>query len=215
MFFIYVNSLFKKFEQEYKEILYYTIKACKKLERLALAKEICQGGNTNNIVFLMMTKNMPSNLTKPLLQIQVCDNDKYIYYKEQIPGVRKDLFRFVTEKCRPIFLSVSSLFAQISVIQILVLLSVVFIARYIRNIASAESSEVLNVVSVVCVTMIPNIMRFFFAKSHEGKVRKNKVRQHVIEFWKQQKLVSNSLWNILSNFNDILVAFYIPIHRAQ
>jgi hypothetical protein len=180
------------FEEEYKELLNNTIKASIKLRKSHMAMVYLNDRTESNPMTIIALANIvPIEDTTPLLSIQSSDGREYVKYRKQIPGIRKKLFCYVVDRYHPVHIAFFHIIVQIVVVQILVLASIVFISKYIKNVRSRDASEVLNVMSVIIVTMIPNLIRIFFLHVHDKKVRKRKVRQIVIDFWKKENQSEN------------------------
>ena len=196
MFILFVHTVVKEFENEYQALLELTIKASEKLVKVKIAKELLDDKTKNNsgccaTECLALTNTIPLGLSYESLSIQYgFQNGEYVLYKEQVPGVRKDLFEYVIDKFRPVHIAFFHIIIQILCVQVLVLVSIIFISRYIKNFTSDESNEVLNVMSVVVVTMFPNLIRLLFVRMHNKTVRKRKVRQTVMDFWEKKKKFS-------------------------
>ncbi|CAG2223705.1 unnamed protein product [Mytilus edulis] len=182
-----------KFENEYQALLELTIKASEKLVKVKIVKELLEDKTKNNsgcraTECVALTNTIPLGMSYESLSIQYgFQNGEYVLYKEQVPGVRKDLFEYIIDKFRPVHIAFSHIIIQILCVQVLVLVSIIFISRYIKNFTSDESNEVLNVMSVVVVTMFPNLIRLLFVRMHNKYVRKRKVRQTVMDFWEKKK----------------------------
>jgi hypothetical protein len=182
----------KHFEEEYKELLNNTIKASIKLQKSHMAMVYLNDRTESSPMTIIALANIvPTEDATSLLSNQNPDGREYVKYRKQIPGIRKKLFCYVVDRYYPVHIAFFHIIVQIVVVQILVLVSIVFISKYIKNVRSRDASEVLNVMSVVIVTMIPNLFRIFFLHVHDKKVRKRKVRQIVIDFWKKENQSEN------------------------
>ena len=146
---------------------------------------------SNAMTIIALANIVPVEDTTPLQSIQNPDGREYVKYRKQIPGIRKKLFCYVVDRYHPVHIAFFHIIVQIVVVQILVLASIVFISKYIKNVRSRDASQVLNVMSVIIVTMIPNLIRIFFLHVHDKKVRKRKIRQIVIDFWKKENQSEN------------------------
>ncbi|CAG2223704.1 unnamed protein product [Mytilus edulis] len=186
MFILYVHSVLKDFKQEYQDLLHHTIQASVKVEKAAIAKELLNKRQNSCAMseFIAITNRIPLEIFNQTTSIQDDNRIEYVRYRKQIPGVRKDLYRFVIDRSYPVHIAFFHIIVQILVLQVIVLISILFISTYIKRESSRESSDVLNVMCVIIVTMIPNLVRLFFCKVHNNKVRKRKIRQRVIEFWR-------------------------------
>ena len=192
MFILYVHMVMQHFEEEYKELLNNTIKASIKLRKSHMAMVYLNDRTESSPMTIIALANIvPTEDATSLLSNQNPDGREYVKYRKQIPGIRKKLFCYVVDRYYPVHIAFFHIIVQIVVVQILVLVSIVFISKYIKNVRSRDTSEVLNVMSVVIVTMIPNLFRIFFLHVHDKKVRKRKVRQIVIDFWKKENQSEN------------------------
>ncbi|XP_063435861.1 uncharacterized protein LOC134716783 [Mytilus trossulus] len=186
MFILYVHSVLKDFKQEYQDLLHHTIQASVKVKKAAIAKELLNKRQKCCAMseFIAITNRIPLEIFNQTTSIQDDNRIEYVRYRKQIPGVREDLYRFVIDRSYPVHIAFFHIIVQILVLQVIVLISILFISTYIKRESSRESSDVLNVMCVIIVTMIPNLVRLFFCKVHNNKVRKRKIRQKVIEFWR-------------------------------
>ena len=169
MFFIY--RICVDIEKDYFEIYRQTIKAIK--HHLKVSTELQE----------TLTESVDS-VYKEMHTI----GDTFVYgevYREKnnLPGIRKDLFDYVIRKHRPVHITIFLAIIQIFVMTFLVLSSIVFVLQYVSPMKTDDKTEIVHVMSILLITILPNLVYSFFTPKVNNQIRKLKIRQTVANFF--------------------------------
>jgi hypothetical protein len=169
MFFIY--RICVDIEKDYFQILRQTIKAIK--HHLKVSTELQE----------TLTKSVDSVCNEMHIIGETSVYGEVFREKDNLPGIRKDLFDYVVRKHRPVHIAIFLAIIQIFVMTFLVLSSIVFVSRYVSPMKTDEKREIVHAMSILLITILPNLVYSFFTPNVNNQIRKLKIRKTVANFF--------------------------------
>lgn len=169
VFFIY--RICDEIEQDYFEILRKTIKAIK--HNLKVSTELQE----------RLTESMDSVCKEMHIIGETFVYGDIFREKDNLPGIRKDLFDYVVRKHRPVHIALFLAIVQIFVMTFLVLTSIVYVSQYVSPMKTDDNNEIVHVMSILLITILPNLVYSFFTPKVNNQIRKLKIRRTVATFF--------------------------------
>ncbi|KAL3848519.1 hypothetical protein ACJMK2_019370 [Sinanodonta woodiana] len=102
-------------------------------------------------------------------------SDCLLHYKNNVPGIPKDLFRYVLQRHRPVFITVFKAFLRIGLI-VLLLLGTLRITSYAPS-TSSQVTEVMHVIFIVMIGSLPRALEVTFSDSNKVVMKEMFLKQ--------------------------------------
>ncbi|KAK3596625.1 hypothetical protein CHS0354_039803 [Potamilus streckersoni] len=109
-------------------------------------------------------------------------NDRMIHYnKNRVPGIPRELFLYVVNKHRPVFITVFKAFLHIGLIIILMTETLRITSYASRD--SSQITEVMHVVFVVFIGSLPHTLEITFSSSNKALSKEIFMKQLELTIW--------------------------------